>query len=210
MSRIDRMIELEVEIFGESEISKLLNKGDKRVIKFKKMIDWLDNNYFNTMSSAFFFDKVKEEIGEAKVALDQYKSKSDNNARHLLLGEISDFILATSSALDHDVKYDNIKVLIDALVKVISEGSNIKREISQTEIFNAHYDKIVEIYWSVNQYFNILKGDRKSLMGNIQTKIRDDADLKNPANKMKIVKEIRRMFFALCEVGVLNTNTINV
>lgn len=210
MSRINRMIDLETEVFGNSYIETLLNRGDKKAIRFQKMIDWLDNNYFNTMSSAFFFDKVKEEIGEAKVALDQYRSKPDKNARHLLLGEISDFILATSSAMDHNVKYDSIKIFTEALIKVISEGSEIRKNITPEEVFNAHYDKIVEIYWSVNQYYNILKGDRKSLMGSIQTKIRDDVDLRNPANKMKIVKEIRRMFFALCEVGVLDTNTINV
>lgn len=208
MSRIDNMITLEQEIFDNSTIESLLKDGDKRAIKFKKMIDWLDNNYFNTMSSAFFFDKVKEEIEEAKVALDQYKAKPDRNSRHLLLGEISDFILATSSAMDHNVKYENISVFIEALGKVIEEGSKVRIAITQKEIFNAHYEKIVEIYWSVNQYFNILKGDRKSLMGNIQTKIRDDADLRNPANKMKIVKEIRRMFFALCEVGALDYNTV--
>lgn len=208
MSRIDNMITLEQEIFDNSIIESLLKDGDKRVIKFKKMIDWLDNNYFNTMSSAFFFDKVKEEIEEAKVALDQYKIKPDRNSRHLLLGEISDFILATSSSMDHNVKYENISVFIEALGKVIEEGSTVRTPITQKEIFNAHYEKIVEIYWSVNQYFNILKGDRKSLMGNIQTKIRDDADLRNPANKMKIVKEIRRMFFALCEVGALDYNTV--
>lgn len=208
MSRIDNMITLEQEMFNDSTIESLLKDGDKRAIKFKKMIDWLDNNYFNTMSSAFFFDKVKEEIGEAKVALDQYKAKPDKNSRHLLLGEISDFILATSSAMDHNVKYENISVFIDALGKVIEEGSTVRTPITQKEIFNAHYEKIVEIYWSVNQYFNILKGDRKSLMGNIQTKIRDDVDLRNPANKMKIVKEIRRMFFALCEVGALDYNTV--
>ena len=208
MSRIDNMITLEQEMFNDSTIESLLKDGDKRAIKFKKMIDWLDNNYFNTMSSAFFFDKVKEEIGEAKVALDQYKAKPDKNSRHLLLGEISDFILATSSAMDHNVRYENISVFIDALGKVIEEGSTVRTAITQKEIFNAHYEKIVEIYWSVNQYFNILKGDRKSLMGNIQTKIRDDVDLRNPANKMKIVKEIRRMFFALCEVGALDYNTV--
>lgn len=208
MSRIDNMITLEQEIFDNSTIESLLKDGDKRAIKFKKMIDWLDNNYFNTMSSAFFFDKVKEEIEEAKVALDQYKAKPDRNSRHLLLGEISDFILATSSAMDHNVKYENISVFMEALGKVIEEGSKVRIAITQKEIFNAHYEKIVEIYWSVNQYFNILKGDRKSLMGNIQTKIRDDADLRNPANKMKIVKEIRRMFFALCEVGALDYNTV--
>ena len=208
MSRIDNMITLEQEMFNDSTIESLLKDGDKRAIKFKKMIDWLDNNYFNTMSSAFFFDKVKEEIGEAKVALDQYKAKPDKNSRHLLLGEISDFILATSSAMDHNVRYENISVFIDALGKVIEEGSTVRTPITQKEIFNAHYEKIVEIYWSVNQYFNILKGDRKSLMGNIQTKIRDDVDLRNPANKMKIVKEIRRMFFALCEVGALDYNTV--
>ena len=208
MSRIDNMIALEQEMFNDSTIESLLKDGDKRAIKFKKMIDWLDNNYFNTMSSAFFFDKVKEEIEEAKVALDQYKAKPDKNSRHLLLGEISDFILATSSAMDHNVRYENISVFIDALGKVIEEGSTVRTAITQKEIFNAHYEKIVEIYWSVNQYFNILKGDRKSLMGNIQTKIRDDVDLRNPANKMKIVKEIRRMFFALCEVGALDYNTV--
>ena len=208
MSRIDNMITLEQEMFNDSTIESLLKDGDKRAIKFKKMIDWLDNNYFNTMSSAFFFDKVKEEIEEAKVALDQYKTKPDKNSRHLLLGEISDFILATSSAMDHNVRYENISVFIDALGKVIEEGSTVRTAITQKEIFNAHYEKIVEIYWSVNQYFNILKGDRKSLMGNIQTKIRDDVDLRNPANKMKIVKEIRRMFFALCEVGALDYNTV--
>lgn len=208
MSRIDNMITLEQEMFNDSTIESLLKDGDKRAIKFKKMIDWLDNNYFNTMSSAFFFDKVKEEIEEAKVALDQYKAKPDKNSRHLLLGEISDFILATSSAMDHNVRYENISVFIDALGKVIEEGSTVRTAITQKEIFNAHYEKIVEIYWSVNQYFNILKGDRKSLMGNIQTKIRDDVDLRNPANKMKIVKEIRRMFFALCEVGALDYNTV--
>lgn len=215
-NRMSKIEIIEKVLFGRSLISSTSDNGKVGILS--NLVDSLDKDWFNYMPSTFFIDKYKEEIEEFKDALKSYYQnyeylESNNlleSAKYNVIAELSDVILATSSALfEHKVE-ESIVVssMRDIINYSVELADRFGREVfianvSVVDIIDAHISKAKEMVDAKDIYRACIYRDMSehSKWFSMLLKLYTLEEILDPSNKMKIVKEIRRMLFALNNLG---------
>ncbi|MGL5764977.1 MAG: hypothetical protein ACRCX8_04980 [Sarcina sp.] len=211
--RVAKICLIEKVLLGRSVFE--VSESTKDINSFIGMVNDLDKDWFNYMPNSFFIDKYKEEINEFKDALASYYFNKDKindclveSLRYNVVAELSDAILATSSALaEHKVEEAVVVSTMRDLVAYCLEladryGEEIILEtIEPEELFKAHYVKINEMCVAKNIYRSIVDGENiDEAWAKTLLKLYTIEEFREPKNKMKIVKEIRRMLFAISHI----------
>lgn len=216
-NRVGKIEIIEKVLFGGSILSA--DSNDPRIGTLNGLVDSLDNDWFNYMPSSFFIDKYKEEIGEFKEALKSFYQNYTffevndllDSARYNVIAELSDVILATSSALFEHKLEESVVIasMRDIVAYSVELSDRFGRDIfianvSKSEIMDAHLQKVGEMVRAKDIYRScIYKATDENLEWyKMLLKLYTLEELMDPKNKMKIVKEIRRMLFALNNVSV--------
>ncbi|MGL5715355.1 MAG: hypothetical protein ACRCX2_20220 [Paraclostridium sp.] len=220
-TRIPNM-ELVEKVFLSNRSTLLLESP--KVTKFKNMLSELDKEWFNFMPSEFFSAKYYEEQDELKVAFEHYiRFKKKHLGQHLdsnfskivdsveyaMYGELSDVILSCSSAMfESKLGLNEVLKDIEDLkqhMENICEGYGISvtlDDINLEKLFNIHFNKIEELHYAKKVYLEIIYNQYENPWYPMLLKLYTDDELKDPSNKMKIFKEIRRMYFAIKNLGM--------
>lgn len=215
-NRMSKIEIIEKVLFGRSLISSTSDNGKVGILS--NLVDSLDKDWFNYMPSTFFIDKYKEEIEEFKDALKSYYQnyeylESNNlleSAKYNVTAELSDVILATSSALfEHKVEESIvISSMRDIINYSVELADRFGREVfianvSVVDIIDAHISKAKEMVDAKDIYRACIYRDMSehSKWFSMLLKLYTLEEILDPSNKMKIVKEIRRMIFALNNLG---------
>lgn len=205
-ARIENISKIEMEIFHETHNSTF----DASFIYMNK---YLEENYFGDKGLKWNEDKAAEELLEVKEASDQLTLELKNGLAsqisvHHVIEEIGDWILATSSVLtyggfDEDKYNKEVKSIKSIIRKLDTKLSLVLGDsiINANSVFQSNKNKIEEYTAALRTYeelqvdgnitFNPLAKLVKMLYTNKQ--------IKDPANKDKIIKEVRRMRFAIME-----------
>lgn len=211
--RVSKICLIEKVLLGRSVFE--IEEPTKDITTFIGMVNDLDKDWFNFMPNSFFIDKYKEEINEFKDALTSYYFNKDKindclveSLRYNVLAELSDAILATSSALaEHKVEESVVVATMRDLVAFSLEladryGQDIIFETVEPEdLFKAHYVKVNEMCVAKDIYRSIVDGENiNESWAKTLLKLYTIEEFREPKNKMKIVKEIRRMLFAISHI----------
>lgn len=215
-SRVPKMELIERIIFKGR--SCFTNAEDPKTVQLMSHIEELDREWFGNMPDTFFIAKYHEEMGELIAAHENYVSTKYRNRseeerkslRYAFIGELSDVILASSSALhQHKINEDEVIGTISDLMTGLDEtakryGSGIRIDkLDISDLLDAHASKMDEMIFAKNTYLKIT-WDEPTPWKNMLLKLHTYDELADPRNKMTIVKEIRRMWFALKEFGITN------
>lgn len=213
--RIVKLQMLEKIVFSQSTID-LCNPSDS-VATLHSNISILDKEWFNFMPSNFFVSKYREELQEFKDALYAYYSFRDRitneeiaeSTFYCVVAELSDVLLAASSAINEN-KVDEQIVIGDfkELLRYSLELANrfgeeiIFTKISPGMITDFHTNKIKEMIDAKDIYTDCMymKQDDNPWL-KLLLKLHTMDEILDPKNKMKIVKEIRRMKYAVDNLG---------
>lgn len=215
--RMSKIQLLEKTLLGDSYIN-IEHSENPHIWRLGKLVNELDTDWFNFMPSTFFIDKYKEEVDEFTTALNSYyinkskfadKQELINSMRYSVVSELSDMILASSSALaENKVEEHVVLSTMRETIKTVLELSDkfgepvFLTEVTPREVFDAHYAKLEEmvkakrIYRACVENYEIQHGVYDEWLPML-LKLYTYEELLDPCNKMKIVKEIRRMMFAM-------------
>lgn len=205
-ARIENISKIEMEVFQETHNSTF----DASFIYMNK---YLEENYFGDKGLKWNEDKATEELLEVKEASDQLTSELKNGLAsqisvHHVIEEIGDWILATSSVLTYDGfdedKYNkevkSIKSIIRKLDTKLSLvlGDSI---INANSVFQSNKNKIEEYTAALRTYEELQDEDNITFnpLAKLVKMLYTNKQIKDPANKDKIIKEVRRMRFAIME-----------
>lgn len=164
------------------------------------VISTLDE-WFAKNNKSWQEDKVNEEYGEATDAFKEWKRNNNEYTRFHVIVEVSDFIAALASFIKRYVesldKEDLDKESIDISSKLeVIKSIVSKVDISASEVITNIENKFVEIYIGITTYKKIIAGDNKDILCKVIRTLYTDKELKDTKNEKKIVKEIRRMWYA--------------
>ncbi len=214
MSRMKIIKEIEKQLFDETHAVGF----DKQ---FEDMDHYVKYNYMNSKSKEWKKDKITEEYNEAISACKDLQKAlqwnyASRNTIHHVIEEISDWILATSDILEFqdpynpDHKYDE-----DVLQTYLDQGSRIRAyvdvfksklpniihedPITADNVFKSSIRKIEEYAAALNAY-DMCRDDQTYVLNPLSKMLRrlyTNDELRDPKLKDKIIKELRRMRFAL-------------
>lgn len=209
-SRISKVQMLEKIIFSDSVINMI--EPTPETVTLNSNINELDKEWFNFMPASFFVAKYREELQEFKDALYSFYSfkgrfKNESTIDSMLysvVAELSDVVLAAASAL-HEHKIDEEIVIADfkgLLAYSLDLANRFNEEIIFTKItpvmINEHHiNKIKEMLEAKHIYSDCIYGKEDSKWFTMLLKLHTFTEILDPTNKMKIVKEIRRMKYAM-------------
>ena len=159
------------------------------------------DEWFAKNNRSWQIDKVNEEYGEIKDAVKSWRDKKDEFTRFHVIVEVSDYIAAFSSYVKRyinsvdlkDIRSDNpdfIEMMED--VKTIIEMVDIKPWEVVTNIEN----KFTEIFMGIVTYKKLKSGDTKDILCKVIRTLYTTREINDVNNEKKIVKEIRRMWYA--------------
>ena len=159
------------------------------------------DEWFAKNNRSWQIDKVNEEYGEIKDAVKSWRDKKDEFTRFHVIVEVSDYIAAFSSYVKRyinsvdlkDIRSDNpdfIEMMED--VKTIIEMVDIKPWEVVTNIEN----KFTEIFMGIVTYKKLKAGDTKDILCKVIRTLYTTREINDVNNEKKIVKEIRRMWYA--------------
>lgn len=205
-ARIENISKIEMEVFQETHNSTF----DASFIYMNK---YLEENYFGDKGLKWNEDKATEELLEVKEASDQLTLELKNGLAsqisvHHVIEEIGDWILAASSVLTYDGfdedKYNkevkSIKSIIRKLDTKLSLvlGDSI---INANSVFQSNKNKIEEYTAALRTYEELQDEDNITFnpLAKLVKMLYTNKQIKDPANKDKIIKEVRRMRFAIME-----------
>lgn len=205
-ARIENISKIEMEIFHETHNSTF----DASFIYMNK---YLEENYFGDKGLKWNEDKAAEELLEVKEASDQLTSELKNGLAsqisvHHVIEEIGDWILATSSVLtyagfDEDKYKKEVKSIKSIIRRLDTKLSLVLGDsiINANSVFQSNKNKIEE-YTAALRTYEELQDDGNITFNPLAKLVKmlyTNKQIKDPANKDKIIKEVRRMRFAIME-----------
>lgn len=176
------------------------------------MLDVLEV-WFGKNNLQWHIDKVIEEYTETKEAYESWvKDKNEFTKFHVMV-EVSDFIAAFSAIVQRitfSYKLDTFKEVNMDFPNMINSIIDIIRlvGITEDEVIANIESKSTEIFIGVNTYTKLKQGDTTELFCRIIRTLYTDKEINDINNEKKIVKEIRRMWYAREFKNILNKNEI--
>ena len=204
--RLDNIKKIETLLFGK------LHNGQQDAT-FVYINDYLSNVYFGDKGYDWNSKKMIEECGEVMDAMRQLDDEIHNKAittesLHHVIEEIGDWILAASSTISYD-ENDNkaFDETLDDIKRVVSYvndslycayGGDV---ITVDAVFESNKAKLEEYASAYKTYEEVQRDEfiTNNPLARIIRMLYTKKDLRDPKNKDKIIKELRRMRFAIVE-----------
>jgi len=166
----------------------------------KSMLVILDK-WFAKNNKDWQISKVYEEYGEATEAFKEWKKSGNEYSRFHVIVEVSDFIAAFSSFVKRYIGSVDMEDIINEDSEFESMLGNIKRiietvNITSGEIVTNIENKFAEIYVGIVTYQKLTSGNDNDILCKVIKTLYTDKEIKDKSNEKKIVKEIRRMWYA--------------
>lgn len=205
-NRMENIKKIEMTLFGKYHNSSM-------DATFNYMNNYLEEKYFGDKGLEWNTSKAIEEFNEINEAVEQLQQEIDTKSVlqesvHHVIEEIGDWLLATSSMIgypEYDVKLYNmfIKEIRDIITNIndsllVSFGSDV---ITVDSVFESNKFKLEE-YSSAYKTYEELQSDNiltNDPLVRIIRMLHTKKEIKSPNKKDKIIKEIRRMRFAIIE-----------
>ena len=205
-NRMENIKKIEMTLFGKYHNSSM-------DATFNYMNNYLEEKYFGDKGLEWNTAKAIEEFNEINEAVEQLQQEIDTKSVlqesvHHVIEEIGDWLLATSSMIGYpkyDVRLYNmfIKEIRDIITHIndsllVSFGSDV---ITVDSVFESNKFKLEE-YSSAYKTYEELQSDNiltNDPLVRIIRMLHTKKEIKSPNKKDKIIKEIRRMRFAIIE-----------
>lgn len=205
-NRMENIKKIEMTLFGKYHNSSM-------DATFNYMNNYLEEKYFGDKGLEWNTSKAIEEFNEINEAVEQLQQEIDTKSVlqesvHHVIEEIGDWLLATSSMIgypEYDIRLYNmfIKEIRDIITHIndsllVSFGSDV---ITVDSVFESNKFKLEE-YSSAYKTYEELQSDNiltNDPLVRIIRMLHTKKEIKNPNKKDKIIKEIRRMRFAIIE-----------
>lgn len=205
-NRMENIKKIEMTLFGKYHNSSM-------DATFNYMNNYLEEKYFGDKGLEWNTSKAIEEFNEINEAVEQLQQEIDTKSVlqesvHHVIEEIGDWLLATSSMIgypEYDVRLYNmfIKEIRDIITHIndsllVSFGSDV---ITVDSVFESNKFKLEE-YSSAYKTYEELQSDNiltNDPLVRIIRMLHTKKEIKSPNKKDKIIKEIRRMRFAIIE-----------
>ena len=205
-NRMENIKKIEMTLFGKYHNSSM-------DATFNYMNNYLEEKYFGDKGLEWNTSKAIEEFNEIKEAVEQLQQEIDTKSVlqesvHHVIEEIGDWLLATSSMIgyhEYDIRLYNmfIKEIRDIITHIndsllVSFGSDV---ITVDSVFESNKFKLEE-YSSAYKTYEELQSDNiltNDPLVRIIRMLHTKKEIKSPNKKDKIIKEIRRMRFAIIE-----------
>ena len=165
-----------------------------------KVLAVLDE-WFGKNDKKWQVDKVYEEFEESRDALKAWKQSKDEFTRFHVIVEVSDFLAAFASFVkkyigsvdekdikDEDSEFTNMLNTIKDIIKLV--------EITPKEVVINIENKFLEIYMGLTTYRKLKSGDTRDILCRVIRTLYTTKEINDANNEKKIVKEIRRMWYA--------------
>ncbi len=205
-NRMENIKKIEMTLFGKYHNSSM-------DATFNYMNNYLEEKYFGDKGLEWNTAKAIEEFNEINEAVEQLQQEIDTKSVlqesvHHVIEEIGDWLLATSSMIgypEYDIRLYNmfIKEIKDIITHIndsllVSFGSDI---ITVDSVLESNKFKLEE-YSSAYKTYEELQSDNiltNDPLVRIIRMLHTKKEIKSPNKKDKIIKEIRRMRFAIIE-----------
>lgn len=204
--RLSNIKEIELDLFG-----RIHNRQQDAT--FVYINNYLTDVYFGDKGYEWNESKVKEEYGEINDALTQLEreiqeSSITSESLHHLVEEIGDWILSASTMLtyeecDRQLYNSHLNEILGIIERVNFRlcpafGEDV---ITVDKVFESNKTKLEEYASAYKTYEEVQKDEviTNNPLARIIRMLYTKNDLRNPANKDKIIKELRRMRFAIIE-----------
>lgn len=165
-----------------------------------KVLAVLDE-WFGKNDKKWQVDKVYEEFEESRDALKAWKQSKDEFTRFHVIVEVSDFLAAFASFVkkyigsveekdikDEDSEFTNMLDTIKGIIELV--------EITPKEVVINIENKFLEIYMGLTTYRKLKSGDTRDILCRVIRTLYTTKEINDANNEKKIVKEIRRMWYA--------------
>ncbi len=205
-NRMENIKKIEMTLFGKYHNSSM-------DATFNYMNNYLEEKYFGDKGLEWNTAKAIEEFNEINEAVEQLQQEIDTKSVlqesvHHVIEEIGDWLLATSSMIgypEYDIRLYNmfIKEIKDIITHIndsllVSFGSDV---ITVDSVLESNKFKLEE-YSSAYKTYEELQSDNiltNDPLVRIIRMLHTKKEIKSPNKKDKIIKEIRRMRFAIIE-----------
>lgn len=165
-----------------------------------KVLAVLDE-WFGKNDKKWQVDKVYEEFEESRDALKAWKQSKDEFTRFHVIVEVSDFLAAFASFVKKYIGSVEEKDIKDEDSEFIEMLDTIKGiielvEITPKEVVINIENKFLEIYMGLTTYRKLKSGDTRDILCRVIRTLYTTKEINDANNEKKIVKEIRRMWYA--------------
>ena len=165
-----------------------------------KVLAVLDE-WFGKNDKKWQVDKVYEEFEESRDALKAWKQSKDEFTRFHVIVEVSDFLAAFASFVKKYIGSVEEKDIKDEDSEFIEMLNTIKSiielvEITPKEVVINIENKFLEIYMGLTTYRKLKSGDTRDILCRVIRTLYTTKEINDANNEKKIVKEIRRMWYA--------------
>mgnify|MGYP000913491239 FL=1 len=165
-----------------------------------KVLAVLDE-WFGKNDKKWQVDKVYEEFEESRDALKAWKQSKDEFTRFHVIVEVSDFLAAFASFVKKYIGSVDEKDIKDEDSEFIEMLGTIKGiielvEITPKEVVINIENKFLEIYMGLTTYRKLKSGDTRDILCRVIRTLYTTKEINDANNEKKIVKEIRRMWYA--------------
>lgn len=165
-----------------------------------KVLAVLDE-WFGKNDKKWQVDKVYEEFEESRDALKAWKQSKDEFTRFHVIVEVSDFLAAFASFVKKYIGSVDEKDIKDEDSEFIEMLDTIKDiielvEITPKEVVINIENKFLEIYMGLTTYRKLKSGDTRDILCRVIRTLYTTKEINDANNEKKIVKEIRRMWYA--------------
>lgn len=165
-----------------------------------KVLAVLDE-WFGKNDKKWQVDKVYEEFEESRDALKAWKQSKDEFTRFHVIVEVSDFLAAFASFVKKYIGSVDEKDIKDEDSEFIEMLNTIKGiielvDITPKEVVINIENKFLEIYMGLTTYRKLKSGDTRDILCRVIRTLYTTKEINDANNEKKIVKEIRRMWYA--------------
>ena len=165
-----------------------------------KVLAVLDE-WFGKNDKKWQVDKVYEEFEESRDALKAWKQSKDEFTRFHVIVEVSDFLAAFASFVKKyigSVEEKDIKDEDSEFIEMLNTIKDIIElvEITPKEVVINIENKFLEIYMGLTTYRKLKSGDTRDILCRVIRTLYTTKEINDANNEKKIVKEIRRMWYA--------------
>ena len=165
-----------------------------------KVLAVLDE-WFGKNDKKWQVDKVYEEFEESRDALKAWKQSKDEFTRFHVIVEVSDFLAAFASFVKKyigSVEEKDIKDEDSEFIEILNTIKGIIElvEITPKEVVINIENKFLEIYMGLTTYRKLKSGDTRDILCRVIRTLYTTKEINDANNEKKIVKEIRRMWYA--------------
>ena len=205
-NRMENIKKIEMTLFGKYHNSSM-------DATFNYMNNYLEEKYFGDKGLEWNTSKAIEEFNEINEAVEQLQQEIDTKSVlqesvHHVIEEIGDWILAASSTISYDeYKAEKFNDTLKDIITVVnyvndslycSYGSDV---VTVDAVFESNKTKLEEYASAYKTYEEVQKDEfiTNNPLARIIRMLYTKKDLRDPKNKDKIIKELRRMRFAIVE-----------